>query len=52
MRILTCKYMRYKMRIVKDNYQCSLCQRAQESLEHKFTHCSHTNTLKIGLTHL
>ena len=34
MRISTCKYMRYKMRIAKDNDQYSLCQGALETLEH------------------
>ena len=42
MRISTCKYMRYKMKIVKDNGQCSLCDKYLETLEHIFLNCSHT----------
>ena len=42
MRISTCKYMRYKMKIVKDNGQCSLCDESLETLEHIFLSCSHT----------
>ena len=49
MRISTCKYMRYKMRIAKDNDQCSLCQGALETLEHIFIQCSHTNIFKNRL---
>ena len=43
MRIIsTCKYMRYKMKIVKDNGRCSLCDQSLETLEHIFLSCSHT----------
>ena len=46
MRISTCKYMRFKMRIAKDNDQCSLCQRGLETHEHIFIQCPHTNIFK------
>ena len=46
MRISTCKYMRFKMRIAKDNDQCSLCQGGLETLEHIFIQCPHTNIFK------
>ena len=42
MRISTCKYMRYKMKIAPDNGQCSLCKDSLETLEHIFLNCSHT----------
>ena len=42
MRISTCKYMRYKMRIAQDSDQCSLCDKALETLAHIFLHCRHT----------
>ena len=41
--------MRYKMRIAKDNDQCSLCQGALETLEHIFIQYSHTNIFKNRL---
>ena len=46
MRISTCKYMRFKMRIAKDNDQCSLCQGGLETLEHIFIQYPHTNIFK------
>ena len=49
MRISTCKYMRYKMHIAKDNNQCSLCKEALETLEHIFLNCSHTKKFKSRL---
>ena len=48
MRISTCKYMRYKMNIAKDNDQCSLCHMSLETLEHIFIHCQHTKFSRIN----
>ena len=42
MRISTCKYMRYKMRIARDSDQCSLCGTALETLAHIFLYCPQT----------
>ena len=42
LRISTCKYMRYKMKIVRDNGKCSLCKSSLETLEHIFLYCSYT----------
>ena len=42
MRISTCKYMRFKMGIVKDSPMCSLCNSELETLPHIFLKCSHT----------
>jgi hypothetical protein len=38
MRISTCRYMRYKMKIVPD-YYCSKCSKDVETLDHIFTNC-------------
>ena len=38
--------MRFKMRIAKDNDQCSLCQGGLETLEHIFIQCPQTNIFK------
>ena len=42
MRISTCKYMRYKMKIATDNDHCSMCHTNLETLEHIFLNCPHT----------
>ena len=42
LRIVTCKYKRFKMNIVKDNGRCSLCNGALETLEHIFLYCTNT----------
>ena len=49
MRISTCRYMRYKMNIVKDTDQCSLCHVALETLEHIFFHCPSTKAFNNKL---
>ena len=42
LRISTCKYMRFKMNIVKDNGRCSLCNGTLETLEHIFLNFPNT----------
>ncbi len=42
MRISTCKYMRFRMRICRDGGQCSLCHSALETLPHIFLKCKVT----------
>ena len=44
MRISTCRYMRYKMKIVTDSAMCSLCSNSLETLSHIYLHCPHTST--------
>ena len=49
MRISTCKYMRYKMKIEKSSPDCSMCHSTLETLPHIFLHCSHTQSFKSRL---
>ena len=55
LRISTCKYMRFKMNIVKDNGRCGLCNGALETLEHIFIYCPNTKifirSLNIFIRH-
>ena len=55
LRISTCKYMRFKMNIVKDNGRCGLCNGALETLEHIFLYCPNTKifirSLNIFIRH-
>ena len=48
LRISTCKYMRYKMKIDND-YNCSKCSNGVETLDHIFIHCNVTNKFIIEL---
>ena len=41
-KLKTCKHMRFKMGIEKDNPYCSLCKNNIETLTHIFLKCSHT----------
>ena len=43
MKISTCRYMRFKMKIDSDSPMCSLCRQAVESLIHIFITCHVTN---------
>ena len=49
MRISTCRYMRYKMKIEKHSPNCSLWQSSLETLPHIFLQCSHTVMFKSRL---
>ena len=42
MRITTCRYMRYNMKIVTDNANCCLCNNALETISHIYLQCPHT----------
>ena len=48
-RISTCKYMRFKMGIEKDNPMCSMCKSHLETLPHIFLKCHHTLQFLIRL---